>query len=118
MKRLLLTLGAMGVLLAAFAPRSFAGLNYNASKSNTGNIAVHPPSVPPAQVAAILKYLDDKGSQANEAGLRKILGAQSDSIKAVKIEPGPNGKGVTVLLLADPGDEGAARGVVSGKRQH
>ena len=45
---------AIAVLVAASSLSAF-GLNYNASKSNTGNIVVHPSSVTEAQATAILR---------------------------------------------------------------
>jgi hypothetical protein len=117
MKRLLM-LGIIGVLLAAFAPRSFASVNYNSSKSNTGNIVIsyNPNQVTKAQAAAILADLEKSGPSAGEPDVRAVLtkqGVTNDSIKSIVIIPAGNGKGSTILLLADPVDEKAARDAVN-----
>lgn len=117
MKRLLV-LGAIGVLFAAFAPASHAAAKYSSSKSNDGNfvLSYDPNIVTQAQAAAILTDLEKPDQPIDEPGVRDVLreeGVQNDSIKKVVIEPGPNGsKGATILLLAKPADETAARSAI------
>ncbi len=113
MQRLLM-LVAIGVLLTVAAPRSSAALNYNSSKSNTGNFVIaYTDPVTRAQADAILADLEKAGRSPDETGVRGILsthGVQSDSIGKIIIDKGPSGsKGATILLLKDPGDENAAR---------
>lgn len=101
---------AIAVLVAAPSLSAF-GLNYNASKSNTGNIVVHPSSVTEAQATAILAMIDKERqapSQASIEGYLKATGVKQGSIKSIIVEPN-QGK-TTVFLLADPGDEKNARG--------
>lgn len=122
----LLMLGAIGVLVVAFAPRSSAAIHYNSSKSNTGNfvLSYNPDMVTQAQAGAVLADLEKPGHPADEYGVRDVLekqGVQNDHIRKIIIEPGPGGKGTTILLLVEPGDEKAARdaasGLATGKRQ-
>jgi type IV secretory pathway protease TraF len=101
-----------GIVLAA-AVSLFAGLNYNASKSNTGNIIVTPPSVGPAQAVVILREID-KASALTEADVRGYLtkaGVKPGAIAKIVIEQ-VDGK-TTVLLLEKPDDETNARSVVN-----
>lgn len=103
---------AMGMALAVVSLYAF-GLNYNASKSNTGNIVVHPTSVSDGQAAAILADLD-KGKQApTEASVKQYMkahGVQQGAIKQIVIEN--TGGKTTVILLDDPGDLVKARAVI------
>ncbi len=106
--------------LAAIPLSLFAfGLNYNASKSNTGNICVHPTSVSEAQAAKILAEVD-KGSQPpTEASVRAILtatGIKQGSFKSIIIEPNSSTHKFTILLLANPTDEKAARSAIAPAR--
>lgn len=109
--RHLLTIAVLAfgaVSLSAF------GLNYNASKSNTGNIVVHPSSVSEAQAAAVLADID-KGKQApTEAAVKGYLtahGVKAGMIKQIVIEQ--TGGKTTVLLLDAPGDLPNARGAAN-----
>lgn len=112
MKRFLLA-AAIAVLVAASSLSAFA-VNYNSSKSNSGNIVVHPPSVTEAQATAILAMIDkERGapSQASIEGYLKVTGVKQGSIKSIIVEPN-QGK-TTVFLLADPSDEKNARGAAN-----
>ena len=103
----------IAVLVAAPSLSAF-GLNYNASKSNTGNIVVHPSSVTEAQASAILAMIDKERqapSQASIEGYLKAAGVKQGSIKSIVVEPA-QGK-TTVFLLADPSDEKNARGAAN-----
>jgi hypothetical protein len=103
----------IAVLVAAASLSAF-GLNYNASKSNTGNIVVHPSSVTEAQASAILAMIDKERqapSQASIEGYLKAAGVKQGSIKSIVVEPA-QGK-TTVFLLADPSDEKNARGAAN-----
>ena len=96
-------------IVALGAVSLFAGLNYNASKSNTGNIVVHSSSVSGAQAASILRDID-KASAPTEADVRGYLataGVKPGAIAKIVIEQ--TGGKTTVLLLDDAGDEGKAR---------
>ena len=101
-------IASAGIVLAA-AVSLFAGLNYNASKSNTGNIIVTPSSVSGGQAAAILREID-KASALTEADVRGYLtkaGVKPGAIAKIVIER--TGGKTTVLLLDDPNDETKAR---------
>ena len=120
MKRFLM-LAAIGGVLTMTAPRASAGLNYSASKSNTGNfsIAYHNQLVSADQAAAVLNDLDKMGRRAlDETALRGILkshGVPADRIRKIVIEPGKSGRsGGTILLLANPQDEAQARDSIGG----
>jgi hypothetical protein len=105
---------AIAMSLAATSSLSAFGLNYNASKSNTGNIVVHPSSVTEAQATAILAMIDKERQAPNQASIEeylKVTGVKQGSIKSIIVEPN-QGK-TTVLLLADPSDEKNARGVAN-----
>jgi hypothetical protein len=110
MKQLLVLIAIAGLLLSA----AVAGLNYNASKSNTGHFAIsYPTGVTKAQVSAILSDLEKLGKAPDEAAVQGMLKSHAVSAalaKKIVIEPG-NG-GATILLLADPADEAAARGAL------
>jgi type IV secretory pathway protease TraF len=100
-------------IVAVAAVSLFAGLNYNASKSNTGNIVVHSSSVSGAQAASILREID-KASAPTEADVRGYLtkaGVKPGAIAKIVIET-TDGK-TTVLLLDDAGDESKARSVAN-----
>jgi hypothetical protein len=123
----LLVLGAIGILLAAFALPSSAAAKYSSSKSSTGNFVLsYSDVVTLAQAGAILADLEKPDQPVDEPGVRDILknqGVQNDHIRKIIIEPGPDGsKGATILLLAYPADEGAARAAIdllgAGKRKH
>jgi len=91
----------------------FAGLNYNASKSNTGNIVVCSPAVSGAQVATIMREID-RASALTEADVRGYLtkaGVKQGVIAKIIIEQA--GGKTTVLLLDDPDDETKARSVAN-----
>jgi hypothetical protein len=114
----LLTLGAIGLLLAAFAVRASARIKYESSKSRGGDfvLSYDPNFVTRAQAAAILDDLERSDEPADEPGLRDVLrkqGVQNDSIRKIIIEKGPNGnKGATILLLGRPAEESAARAAI------
>ena len=101
MKPFLILLAVAGLLLA--------GLNYNASKSNTGNFVISYDSgiVTQAQASAILADLEKNAPKAiDESAVRSLLrkhGVSADRIKKIVIEPGK------ILLLEDPADEARAR---------
>lgn len=105
---------AIGVLLAGVVSLVAFGLNYNASKSNTGNIIVTPDYVTKAQAAAILAEVEKTGKTPDEAAVRTVMtrhGVPSDRIKKVVIGITSSGgsKGYGIMLLDDPANEGAAR---------
>ena len=102
------------ILLAGAAALFAFGLNYNASKSNTGNVIVTPEFVTSAQAAAILADLEKAGGTPTEAVVRQALKKNGvDSIKIQKIVTGMTAsggsKGYGIMLLASPGDEAAAK---------
>lgn len=108
------------LLLAAAALLSAFGLNYNASKSNTGNIVVHPSNVSEAQASAVLASLDASRDTPTEAAVRGHIakaGIKPGAIKRIIIERNAQGKS-NVLLLADPGDEAPARTSLSRSRSN
>jgi len=105
---------AIAVLPAAAPSLSAFALNYNSSKSNTGNIVVHPSSVTEAQATAILAMIDKRRQAPTQASIEaylEVTGVKQGSIKSIIIEPN-QGK-ITVLLLADPSDEKNARGAAN-----
>jgi len=105
-------IASAGIVLAA-AVSLFAGLNYNASKSNTGNVIVTPPSVGSGQAAVILREIDE-ASAPTEADVRGYLtkaGVKPGVIAKIIIEQ--TGGKTTVLLLEKPDDETKARSVVN-----
>jgi type IV secretory pathway protease TraF len=103
-------IAAIVVLLAAAVSLSAFGLNYNASKSNTGNVILaHTSSVSEAQAAAVLARIDESRRAPSAAALRGYLtaaGVKHDSM-TILIEQ-DQGKTV-ILLLDDRGDEQKAR---------
>ena len=104
---------ALGLAPALFSVSLFAGLNYNASKSNTGNVVVHPSSVSGAQAASIVREID-RTSAVTETAVRGFLtkaGVKPGVIARVVIEQA--GGHTTVLLLNDPADEAKARSVAN-----
>lgn len=111
---------ASAVLLVAAVSVSAFGLNYNASKSNTGNVVVQPSSVTGAQAMAILAMIDKtmidkKGGAPTQDSIQSYLkaaGVKPGTIKSIVIEPGQAGK-TTVLLLDAPGDADKARSVAN-----
>jgi len=115
----LLMLGAIGVLLAAFAPRSSAREKYESRKSHTGDfvLSYNPNFVTVAQAAAVLDDLERSEEPTDEPAVREILrkqGVQNEDIRKVIIEQRPNGgKGATILLLGRPAEETAARSAIN-----
>jgi hypothetical protein len=108
------TCATICVLLVFAAALSAFGLNYNASKSNTGNIvlAYSPDRMTEAQAAAVLAELEKGGAAPDEATLRQILkkqGVQADGIQKI-VKPGMVGDPRTIaksycfLLLEKPED--------------
>lgn len=116
MKRLLM-LGAIGVLFAASGLRVSAAPKYNSRKSSNGNFVLsYSDLVTLAQAGAILADLEKPDQPVDEPGVRDVLrnqGVQNDHIRKIIIELDPSGKGATILLLADPADEKAARKAIS-----
>jgi hypothetical protein len=105
---------AIAVLLVAVPSLPAFALNYNSSKSNTGNIVVHPPLVTEAQANAILAMIDKERQAPSQASIEaylKAAGVKQGSIKSIIVEPN-QGK-TTVFLLADPSDEKNARGAAN-----
>jgi hypothetical protein len=115
----LLGLSAVGFVLAASL--SAFGLNYNASKSNTGNFTLSYPDdvLSRAQAAAVLVELDKADKAPNEAVVRQILtkqGVQASRVKTVRviaITSGGGSKGYGIMLLEDPADEATARAALA-----
>lgn len=102
------------LLLASAAALSAFAINYNSSKSNSGNIVVAPPSVTGAQANAILASIDKSRGTPTEASIRALLtatGVKQGAIKSIVIEQN-QGK-TTVLLLENSTDETAARASAS-----
>jgi len=110
--RLAIGMMAAGVVL-------LAGLNYNASKSNTGNIMVTPESVTAAQVSAIQADLEKSGKTPDEEAVRAAAakhGVPKGLIKKVVITgitSGGGSKGYGITLLADPADEAVAKAALN-----
>lgn len=110
MRPVKITIGMMiaGVVL-------LAGLNYNASKSNTGNIIVTPESVTAAQASAILAELEKSGKTPDEEAVRGAAakhGIPKGVIKKIGvtgITTAGGSKGYGITLLADPADEDRAK---------
>ncbi|HLW75457.1 MAG TPA: hypothetical protein VKS01_00710 [Bryobacteraceae bacterium] len=102
------------VFLLAGVVSVFAAINYNSSKSNTGNILVAPEVVTSAQAAAILADLEKSGKTPDEGEVRAAAakhGVPKGLIKKVNITgitSGGGSKGYGITLLADPADEAAA----------
>jgi hypothetical protein len=133
MKRLLM-IGTIGAVILVVAPCvCIAGLNYNASKSNTGYFVVSYDVniITLAQAGAILTDLEKEkaeGQPVDEDGVREVMrkqGVQNDHVKKIIIETEASGKSTTILLLSRREDENAGRAAVevltgqpSGKRQH
>jgi hypothetical protein len=111
LRKHLFVIAQVGAVLAAVS--ALAAINYNSSKSNTGNIVVHSSSVSGAQAAAILREID-KASALTEADVRGYLtkaGLKPGAIAKIVIEQ--TGGKTTVLLLDDPADETKARSVAN-----
>ena len=108
------TIDVAGILLALCLSVS-AGLNYNASKSNTGNIVLaHTSTVSEAQASAVLAELDKSRQTPSESALRNSLtkaGVKQVTKMKIIVES-KDGKTI-VLLLDDPGDEKNARDVAN-----
>jgi hypothetical protein len=112
-------IAAISGLLLTMPSRSSASINYNSSKSNSGNFVVsyNPDVVTQAQAKAILDDLDKKGQGAVDESTVKFImhahGVLQGKIKKIIIESGKSGqKRVTILLLADPAEEAQARGAI------
>jgi hypothetical protein len=110
-------LGTSVVGLAVAVSLSAFGLNYNASKSNTGNFTLSYPDdvLSRAQAAAVLAELDKAGKAPTEAVVRQILTQQGVSASRVKtirvigITSAGGSKGYGIMLLENPDDEATAR---------
>jgi len=110
----------VGVLLAAVAVLCAFGLNYNASKSNTGNLVLTYSSsrVSAAQASAVLAELEKAGKTPDETTVRRILqknGVQAEGIRKIVISGivhSGGGKGYGILLLEKPEDEAGARAAI------
>jgi hypothetical protein len=111
---------AMVGLLATPASFVFGAANLNSSKSNIYRL-VYPPTVTPAQAAAILAELDKakpKGN-ADEAAVRALVNKHIGAIKSARgqdlvivVRPAPGaGKLTSILLLESAADEAAALAV-------
>lgn len=107
------SMAAIAFLLAATLSLFAFSVNYNASKSNTGNIVVHPSSVTEAQAAAILAEIDKSRQAPTEAALRSLMTAQGiEQGKMKLIIQQKDGKNI-VLMLDDPADEKKAQDAVN-----
>ncbi|HTS77447.1 MAG TPA: hypothetical protein VMG40_14645 [Bryobacteraceae bacterium] len=107
-------LGAVATSLVLATTLVAFGLNYNASKSNTGNIILTAPegALTQAQVGAILSELDKSKTAPTEAAVRQVLakqGVPANRFKKVLITTAGGSKGYGIMLLADPQDEATAR---------
>jgi hypothetical protein len=104
-------------LLVLAATLSAFAVNYNASKSNTGNIVIvySPDRVTQVQATAVLAQLEKLGAAPDEAAMREILkkqGVQADGIKQIvvtAIASNAGSKAYGILLLEKAEDEAAAR---------
>ena len=103
------------LVVATMAVAAFAfGLNYNASKSNTGNIIVSPEFVSKAQAGAILAEVEKSGKTPDEAAVRAAMkkqGVESSRIQKVIIRgitSGGGSKGYGIMLLDEASSEDAA----------
>ncbi len=106
-------IAGIGIALAAVSLWAF-GLNYNASKSNTGNIVVYPESVTGAQATALLAEVDKGKTAPTEVTIKANLsknGVKQGVVKQIVIE-NTAGK-TTVLLLDDPADLTKARAAMA-----
>jgi hypothetical protein len=105
---------AAALLLPAALSLSAFGLNYNASKSNTGNyVLVHTSTVTEAQAAAILAEMEKSHRTPTEAALRSLMTAKGVKQGTMKlIIEQQDGKNV-VLMLDDPSEEKKARGATN-----
>ena len=103
------SMATIAFLLAGTLSLFAFSVNYNASKSNTGNIVVHTSSVTEAQAAAILAEIDKSRQAPTEAALRSLMTAQGIKQGKMKlIIQQKDGKNI-VLMLDDPADEKKAR---------
>ncbi len=102
-------LGALAVVTVGFA------INYNSSKSNSGNIVVAPDFVTKSQAAAVLADLEKSGKTPDETAVRAAMkkhGVAADRIREVHITgitSGGGSKGYGILLLENASDESTAR---------
>src|ERR1700751_1875993 len=81
---------SIAVGFALMSSLSAFGLNYNASKSNTGNFTLSYPDgvLSQAQAAAVLAEFDKTGQAPTEAVVRRILtkqGVPASRVKAVQV---------------------------------
>ena len=116
MKSLIRAIGAGFALMSSL---SAFGLNYNASKSNTGNFTLSYPDgvLSQAQAAGVLAEFDKTGQAPTEAVVRQILtkqGVAATRVKTVVITSygmtaSGGHKGYGIMLLEDPADEATAR---------
>jgi hypothetical protein len=110
---------AIAAGFALISALSAFGLNYNASKSNTGNFTLSYPDevLSQAQAAAVLAEFDKIGQAPTEAVVRQILtkqGVAATRVKAVRVmsygmTASGGHKGYGIMLLEDPADEETAR---------
>ncbi|HEY6340703.1 MAG TPA: hypothetical protein VIY49_04355 [Bryobacteraceae bacterium] len=106
---------AVGFVFAASL--SAFSINYNSSKSNSGNFALSYPDevLAQAQAAAVLAELDKAGNAPTEAVVREILtklGVPASRVKTIRvigITSGGGSKGYGIMLLEDSADEATAR---------
>jgi hypothetical protein len=109
--------GAIAVGFALAASLSAFAINYNSSKSNSGNFALSYPDevLSQAQAAAVLTELDKAGKAPTEAVVREILAKQGvpasrvKTVRLIGITSGGGSKGYGIMLLEDPADEATAR---------
>jgi hypothetical protein len=110
---------AIALGFAVMSSLSAFGLNYNASKSNTGNFTLSYPDevLSQAQAAAVLAEFDKAGQAPTEALVRQLLtkqGVAASRVKTVRVTSygmtaSGGHKGYGIMLLEDPADEATAR---------
>jgi hypothetical protein len=108
---------AIAAGFALMSSLSAFSINYNSSKSNTGNFTLSYPDgvLSQAQATAVLAEFDKAGQAPTEAVVRQILtkqGVAASRVKAVRVigmTSGGGSKGYGIMLLEDPADEATAR---------
>ena len=110
-------LRAIAVGFAFMSSLSAFSINYNSSKSNTGNFTLSYPDgvLSQAQAAAVLAEFDKAGQAPTEAVVRQILtkqgvpAARVKTVRVIGITSGGGSKGYGIMLLEDAADEATAR---------
>jgi hypothetical protein len=102
------------MMIATLVATSAFALNYNSSKSNTGNIVIaYPSTVSDAQAAGALAELEKTHQTPTEAAVRPILTAKGVKQGGMKIIIEQKDGKTNILLLADQNDEQKARAAIN-----